>query len=104
MRSCGSQGVNGAACSTSEVMVGGFLEYCRLHRDNPMPDHRVGSTYSSSRQEGLVYQPTAAFSLATLMNDWWLSSHPVTGSRSGRNVSTKSVEASRTVVSSAFRK
>lgn len=62
------------------------------------------SLYSSSLQEGLVYQPTAAFSLAALMNDWWLSSRPVTGSRSGRKVSTRSLDTSRAVVSSAFRK
>ena len=35
-----------------------------------LPITAEASPYSSSRQEGLVYHPTAAFSFAALMNDW----------------------------------
>ena len=46
------------------------LAETRLSNSSVGQSSRVDFPYSSSRQEGLVYQPTAAFSFAALMNDW----------------------------------
>lgn len=62
---CGPTVVNESAtrpCNTTEVMTGGFLRYRRLHRENPMSDHRCRPTAAPAKKDSCTtrLQPSAS--------------------------------------------